>query len=475
MNPRRRLPPAGLHKQRGVVLLLFLLILVSGSSAWLLATLNQQVTRAKREQMTNLALGRAKDALIAYAATYYDANPGNFGVLPCPDVDETGAPEGDQHTNCGATHANSLGRLPWRTLGGEPIRDGSGECLWYAVSGGYKQSPQPQMLNEDSNGYLQVFGPDGVTLVAGNTPEDRAVAVIIAPGLPLANQNRTKAASTDICGGNFNPSAYLEAHPVSGVQNNVVSGTPNAIDQFVNSGNSEAGFNDKVLYITKDQLFDAIKRRSDYDDRLYFDTAPTPPPPPPPPVSLIFEVAQCVSNYLQTHNELPWPAAVNLTDYRVDGNYSGIPNTFSGRIPEALVTDPSCALAVAGEARTLWRNWKDHLFLVLSDAYKPGGVGVPCSGDCPRVNTGANQFAAIVIYSGEPLSALNQRRTEPPIDTDQKQTIGSYLEAANASNHPNPGGNSVYLKQVPATGAFNDVLYCIDDDAPTFTVTTQCI
>ncbi len=34
-----------------------------------------------------------------------------------------------------------IGRLPWRTLGLEPLRDGNGECLWYAVSGSHQRHP----------------------------------------------------------------------------------------------------------------------------------------------------------------------------------------------------------------------------------------------------------------------------------------------------------------------------------------------
>jgi hypothetical protein len=33
-----------------------------------------------------------------------------------------------------------MGRLPRKTPGLDALKDGSGECLWYAVSGTYKNS-----------------------------------------------------------------------------------------------------------------------------------------------------------------------------------------------------------------------------------------------------------------------------------------------------------------------------------------------
>ena len=40
-----------------------------------------------------------------------------------------------------------MGRLPWKTLGLDALKAGPGECLWYAVSGTYKNSPNGVTTN----------------------------------------------------------------------------------------------------------------------------------------------------------------------------------------------------------------------------------------------------------------------------------------------------------------------------------------
>lgn len=74
---------------------------------------------------------------------------------------------------------------------------------------------------------------------------------------------------------------------------------------------------------------------------------------------------------------------------------------------------------------------------------------------------GAGQFAAIVFFSGERLSAYPQIRNAPPIDTDTKNQIANYLEGANAGNHLYSGGLADY-ESMPATTTFNDIAFCID-------------
>src|SRR5690606_5529784 len=136
-------------------------------------------TRSRRlEQRTLESLSRAKEALIAYAVTAYDRAPGVFAVLPCPDngISVVNSREGVQGPACGTNNANVIGRLPWKTLGTGPIRDGSGECLWYAVSGHYKTNNNAPLLNEDSPGLLLLYEADGTTLITPDTPEERPVA-----------------------------------------------------------------------------------------------------------------------------------------------------------------------------------------------------------------------------------------------------------------------------------------------------------
>ena len=85
-NPRHPLRTAS--RQRGVVILTLILIVLSASSFVMLKALNANtLRRAQIDTETNQALMEAKRALIGYAVAYKDpANPDKGpGHLPCPD------------------------------------------------------------------------------------------------------------------------------------------------------------------------------------------------------------------------------------------------------------------------------------------------------------------------------------------------------------------------------------------------------
>jgi type II secretory pathway pseudopilin PulG len=176
--------------QRGAALLIMLVLLVVGIAAMLINSLTTVATKNARQEKTAAALSQAKEALIGFAITYGD-NPAHSlpqvdGYLPCPDT--SGSPEGSTAPPCGSKDVSVIGRLPWRTLGLPALRDGDGECLWYAVSGTYKDSPKTGLMNWDTNGQLQAYAPDGTLL----TPADnQVVAVIFAPGAALSGQDRS--------------------------------------------------------------------------------------------------------------------------------------------------------------------------------------------------------------------------------------------------------------------------------------------
>lgn len=127
-----------------------------------------------------LALSKAREALLGYAATYRDSHPNEvFGYLPCPDMGGAGNVEGEAQTACGGADVTVIGRLPWKTLDLPPLRDASGECLWYAVSGNFKNNPKTaDLMNRDTNGLIEVMAADGTSFVAGALARQRAVAVV---------------------------------------------------------------------------------------------------------------------------------------------------------------------------------------------------------------------------------------------------------------------------------------------------------
>ncbi len=161
---------------QGAALLAFLLTLIVSSTWLLLSDLNAHTQVYTRRTNSELALNRAKRALLFYAMNYPDlrANPEKGpGFLPCPDRDNDGRPE----TNCAAGTGTTLGRLPFTILGLDDPRDSSGERLWYALSADFKNTQSNNaVVNSETPGQLSVDGNGDV------------VAVIIAPGGPVGGQ-----------------------------------------------------------------------------------------------------------------------------------------------------------------------------------------------------------------------------------------------------------------------------------------------
>ena len=152
---------------RGAALLLMLAL--SGLLAVLIVLnlLPTHTTQLERERATHEALARAKDALIAYVVANVDRFPNEApGRLPCPELAAPAQPNSEGYAatpECGAQNVSVVGRLPWKTLDTEPIRDAQGECLWYAVSGNFKRSGAGgKLVNWDTLGQFVVLAPDGV-------------------------------------------------------------------------------------------------------------------------------------------------------------------------------------------------------------------------------------------------------------------------------------------------------------------------
>jgi hypothetical protein len=180
------------HSQSGAALIILLTIFILGSITFLLSQLNERAHYLLEDQeQTIRALTQAKESLLGFSATYAQTHEVKLqGYLPCPDKDGDGSVE----TPCESAGKTVIGRFPWRTLGLPPLRDGSGECLWYAVSGNFKDNPK-QVLTSDSNGMLAIKNAKD-EIITGQTASDRAIAVIFAPGRVTKNQNRGEVTGT---------------------------------------------------------------------------------------------------------------------------------------------------------------------------------------------------------------------------------------------------------------------------------------
>lgn len=448
--------------------MVMLVIVVMGATAILAASLSTSTLKNAHRKKAAVTLAQAKEALIGYAITYGDTHIGQVhGYLPCPDIDgkdlSSNPAEGSAKLSCGSKNISSIGRLPWKTLELPTLRDGNGECLWYAVSGTYKNNPKTDLMNWDNNGLFEILDASGATIA------QNVVAVVFAPGIPLAGQSRAPDGTAPACGGNYTAGNYLDSDVA--INNAAVSGAPNAISQF-RLGTS-AQLNDQMIFITKDDIFNAIMRRADFAD------------PARNPLRLMTQkTAECIANYGRRNNagiadkRLPWSGRLRspADDYRTDVNYDDGDDLLSGRLPyrvnssdsdtNNLISDSSpyqlksdgsnCPSVPAWAAYyPWWTNWKDHLFYALADNFKPSSGSTAC-GTCLTVN-GTGAYAAVVAFAGKKLAG--QTRAS---DAD-RLNFANYLEGRNFTNHPNTSGNSNYQSGAE-TGSFNDVLYCIRPD-----------
>ena len=224
-------------------------ILIVGTAWFTVGALGRAApTQASRDVRTGEALRTAKNALLAHVAKYAAlATTNEPGQLPCPES-VTLANEGEASAACSSSLL-VVGRLPWKTLGVDQLRDGAGEPLWYAVQG-FRAAP----VN---------FGTPGLLSVNGGA----VVAVIIAPGQPLntAAQAGTPpagcsklnqvAASRNVAP--LNPDHYLECGTASGV--------------FASPGDA-LWTNDRIVTITANEWADAIA--GPIADRLQRQVAP---------------------------------------------------------------------------------------------------------------------------------------------------------------------------------------------------------
>ncbi len=210
---------ANFRKQTGVSLLIVFVVLIFGASSYLLLSFDLNKRELEKNQKTMQALNEAKLAIIGWSVKH--KNP---GTLPCPeDVTLVGTfNEGNSRATC--NEVNPIGRLPWKTLGIGDIRDGNGDKLWYAISSGFRSKP----INLNTSATLSV-----------NSQASRVVAITFSAGSPLTSQKRIN--QTDIA-------QYLDLSNVNGVPTFLM-------------GKAKEDFNDRLLFLTKDDLFNAVSMR----------------------------------------------------------------------------------------------------------------------------------------------------------------------------------------------------------------------
>ncbi len=216
MNEPSSLFQTAFGRQRGAALLIFMLIFFMASMSLLLSSANLSSSRVQADQTSSDALAQAKAALLARAA----ATSVRPGSLPCPDFNDDGE---DKNGSCSET--NTIGRLPWKTLGLDDLRDGDGNRLWYVLAKQLRNSSTSK-INPTTALELSM---DGASNIA---------AIVFSPGPPLAGKN----------------------------------GRPsNNIKDYLDDANNEGGpyisgpisptFNDRAIVISHSELFSIVNRR----------------------------------------------------------------------------------------------------------------------------------------------------------------------------------------------------------------------
>ena len=398
-------------------MLLLLLLTTLVSTAIALAAWNNSSARQEHEQKTQLALQRAKEAIIAFAA----ADATLPGKLPCPeDISRIGsATEGTAQSSCSNSSINA-GRIAWRTLGLNEPRDAANQQLWYVLSPGFRGSTTIP-INSESTGQLMI-----------DSQSVGAVALVIAPGAPLPGQNRTTptvANPPDIAqyldGTNANGDSSFTAIPVNGV------------------------INDRVLAIYPTDLMAAVEKRVANEVRYalleyYCGTGK------------VDVAGNCTA--LPLNGFFPRPAT--FSDATCSGNTRVVfPNCASaatgneGRIPANPITawDGSSILRGNGPPTTWFQQngWRELVYYAVAPACIEGTTG--CSGlgylTVQRPGSPAMTNARVaVIVSGNYLGATSRN----------KNSLADYLEDQNLSI-----GDNVFTLWPAVAGAFNDHLVTI--------------
>lgn len=503
-------------KQNGIALLMLVIAIALIMSGYYFSKTSVIDIKIDSKLSTQIELKKAKKALLDYALINWRANieTGKLGKLPCPDYIDNNN-EGSQDSNCGSTYANAIGFFPWRALGIDAPKDSSGSCLLYVVSPAYKSSPVAA-LNPDSYGQIQIVDSSGV-VVQGATPEERPIAVIIAPGKSLSTQSRTYDDS--ICGKDYdNIASYLDSNGV--IDNAAVDpSTENVMDVLISRyAGSEASdeadpLNDRLITITHKEFWDAMQstiNSAPFTKKMKYLTE---------------AIAVCLAAYGSNNSKyLPMPALMDLDggEYRRNKDYDDsavFTQGYSGRLPyditnaniEVLTSPPptnndilfkntycnpldlasttsvieqirftdSGTNSLDGEYYELWSNWKDHFFYVISKSHNPKAL-IPtgtCSGDCIEVD--GTKYAGIVFFAG--VKDEQQRYTRPfdaeftnkffdADNIDDKDDATNYLENNNSDDFPIYSGDPLVVTQ-PNNDGFrefdtpdatsNDVMFCI--------------
>ena len=293
------------RKQRGIALLLSFVVLILAAGYVLTSYLSPTSVKLARDKEYADILQLARETVVAFAVSTSGAGerPGN---LPAPDVVADSAAtknyNGDSELGCFdqskpgglpliIDHINvrCLGRLPWRTfkLSGQAFseNDATGTMPWYALSANLAFQKCLEYLNSDilAFSYTGFICPVDdmrpptslpypwltVRDARGAVLSNRVAVVIIVPGPALNGQ--TRPPSPNLAG----PNQYLDTVTVTVTTVTADCPGPPCTFTFSNADldndfiQADPGptFNDRLIYITIDELMAKIEDRAGQEIR----------------------------------------------------------------------------------------------------------------------------------------------------------------------------------------------------------------
>ena len=226
--------------QRGIALLVMLVIATLGMSWFAVTRLAARSNFVAASRAGNAeALQRARQALIGWVArNAAQAGENNPGRLPCPEAAGYAGDPSQEGIAAGSCTLPKVGRLPWRTLGLDKLRDAASEPLWYVVSPGWAFTSGTLTINSNTQGQLTVNGQPNAAAALLIAPGP-AMIVQSAPGCAARTQTRNAPSPS------MNARDYIEC-------------SNSAAAEFSSTGPA-ASFNDQVLTVTAADLLPAIE------------------------------------------------------------------------------------------------------------------------------------------------------------------------------------------------------------------------
>jgi hypothetical protein len=272
------------------------LILALSVTGYAIKAFNSFSIQAQRDINISTTLAEAKSALLGYSFVRVGAGE-RPGDMPYPDrllsPVETppvgGPPNYDGQTDScsgAAVTMVCLGRLPWQTIGmaieNPTQNDVLGTMPWYAISANLADPAcmnviNPSILNMTYTGYVCGSNTNlphpwlTIRDGKGNIISNRVAIIFIMPGQPLGNQTRPNSPLADTT--NYLDTVVVPAGCVApcapGTYSNsdldndfiMASGLTSA-NSDQNNQNLTSTINDKILYITIDELIVELTKRT---------------------------------------------------------------------------------------------------------------------------------------------------------------------------------------------------------------------